>query len=103
MLGQDMEFKMTFSDIEDLYLELSEKDCYIYEEHLMPIIEFGGCHTYQVFFNKQKIDKDTTNTGIVKIIGISSEDDEVDKIKFTAVVMGREFKTQAQAQSIMEL
>lgn len=103
ILNQEMEFKMTLTDIDDLYLELTQKDCFVHESHLMPIIEFGGCSRYEIFFNKQKVDKDTTNTGLVKIVGIFNEDDEIDKIKFTAVVMGREFKTQAQEQLLMEL
>lgn len=97
------EFKMTLTDIDDIHFELTQRECFVDDVHLLPIIEYSSCHTYEVFFNKQKVDKDTTNTGIVKIVGIFNEDGEADKIKFTAIVMGREFKTQTQEQLLMGL
>ena len=66
-------------------------------------IKVGVVQDSPVFFNKQKVTAETTNTGMLKLVGIFNDDGEADKIKFTAIVMGREFKTQAQEQLLMEL
>lgn len=103
MFDVQFEYRMTLEDISDLHFELSQRECFIDDNRLYPIIEFGGCDKYEVFFNKQKIDEDKTNTGLAKIVGIFSDEDEIDKVKFTALVMGREFKTQAQEQLLLDI
>ena len=102
-LDHNFEYKISLEEIDDLHFELTQKDCFIDDIHLNPIIEYGYCKRYEIFYNKQKVDEEKTNTGLVKIIGLYDTEDEYNLVKFTAVIMGREFKTKAQEQLLMEL
>ena len=103
ILNEKLQYGFELDDISDLHFELTQKECFIDDIHLNPIIEYGGCIKYIISFNKQEVTADTTNTGRVKIVGIHNVDDEVDAVKFTAMISGREFKTQAKEQLLMEL
>lgn len=85
--------------IEDLQFELAQRNCFIDEEHLNPIIAFAECTGFNIFYEDQKetIVKDvpTKNSGIVKIVGRYSTEDESNLVKFIAVVMGRTFESKA--------
>lgn len=97
----DMEFENHFflEDIGDLQFELAQRNCFIDEEHLNPIIAFAQCNGFYISFNKQKeIIEDgvkTKHNGIVKIVGRYSTEDESNLVKFIAVVMGRTFESKA--------
>ena len=67
------------------------------------MIENAHCKRYEIFYNKQVIDGKTTNTGRVKIIGLYDTEEECDLVKFTAIIMGREFKTKAHEQLLMDI
>ena len=97
----DQEFVNHFflETIEDLQFELAQRNCFIDEEHLNPIIAFAECTGFNIFYEEQKetIVKDvpTKNSGIVKIVGKYSTDDESNLVKFIAVVIGRTFESKA--------
>ena len=40
---------------------------------------------------------------MAKIVGLYDTEDEVDLVKFTAVVIGREFKTKTQEQLLLNI
>lgn len=103
ILNPQFEYKISLDNIDDIQFELTQKNCFIDDMHLIPIIEYSNCNRYEIFYNKQKIEDGKTNTGMVKIIGIYDTEDEANLVKFTAVVMGREFKTQALEQLLLEL
>lgn len=103
ILDRNFEYKMDLEDIEDIQFELSQRDCFIDDVHLNPIIEHGNCNRYVIFFNKQRIAEDKTNTGLAKIVGLYDTDSEIGLVKFTAVVMGREFKTKTQEQLLLDI
>lgn len=103
ILTQNLEYYMELSDITDVHFELTQKECFVDDIHLRAIIEYSDCDNYKIFFNKQKNDGDMVNTGAVKIVGEYNTEDEVGLIKFTALIMGREFKTQAKEQLLMNL
>lgn len=79
------------SDLSDILLELSERKCFIDSFHLDPLIEHSGGDWYDVFYSPMA-EKDM---GAVKIIATKViEKEEV--VFYTAVIMGREFKSQAK-------
>ena len=85
--------------IEDLQFELAQRNCFIDEEHLNPIIAFAECTGFYISYNQQKetVENDvkTKHNGIVKIVGRYSTEDESNLVKFIAVVMGRTFESKA--------
>ena len=97
----NMEFDNHFflESIEDLQFELAQRNCFIDEEHLNPIIAYAECTGFNIFYSGQKetIENDvkTKHNGVVKIIGKHSTEDESNIVKFTAIVMGRTFESKA--------
>ena len=85
----DKHFKL--SDISDIQFELSERFCFIDSVHLDPLIEHSGGDWYDVFYSPMA-EKDM---GMVKIIATKVVDEE-EVVLYTAVIMGREFKSQAK-------
>ena len=85
--------------IEDLQFELAQRNCFIDEEHLNPIIAYAECTGFYISYNQQKetVENDvkTKHNGIVKIVGRYSTEDESNLVKFIAVVMGRTFESKA--------
>lgn len=103
ILEQQFQYRISLEKIDDIHFELTQKECFIDDIHLNPIIEYSNCNKYEIFYNKQKVVDGTTNTGLVKIIGLYNTEDEINLVKFTAIIMGREFKTQAHEQLLLEL
>lgn len=103
LFNQTFDYKITLDEIDDIHFELTQKNCFIDDIHLNAIIEYSNCNNYEIFYNKQKIEDGKTNTGMVKIIGLYNTEDEHNLVKFTAIIMGREFKTQAQEQLLLDL
>ena len=85
--------------IEDLQFELAQRNCFIDEEHLNPIISFAECTGFYISYNQQKetIEDDvkTKHNGIVKIVGKHFTENESNLVKFVAIVMGRTFESKA--------
>lgn len=103
ILKGQYEYKIELKEIDDIHFELTQKECFVDDIHLNPIIEHANCNRYTIFFNKQKTIDDTVNTGKVKIIGLCDTEDEKDLVKFTAIISGREFKSTTQEQLLMEM
>lgn len=97
------QYHISLDNIDDIHFELTQKECFIDDIHLNPIIEHSNCTRYEIFYNKQTVEADKTNTGMAKIVGLYDTEDEKDLVKFTAIVMGREFKTQANEQLLFDL
>ena len=99
MLDQKFNYQFHLESIGDLQFELAQRNCFIDEQHLNPIIAFAECTGFNIFYEEQKetIVKDvpTKNSGIVKIVGRYSTEDELNIVKFIAVVMGRTFESKA--------
>ena len=99
--SMDIQFDNHFflETIEDLQFELAQRNCFIDEEHLNPIISFAECNGFYISYNQQKetVENDvkTKHNGIVKIVGRYSTEDESNLVKFIAVVMGRTFESKA--------
>ena len=98
--SMDIQFDNHFflESIDDLQFELAQRNCFIDEEHLNPIISFAECNGFYISYNQQKetVENDvkTKHNGIVKIVGRYTED-ESNLVKFIAVVMGRTFESKA--------
>ena len=99
--SMDIQFDNHFflESIDDLQFELAQRNCFIAEEHLNPIIAFAECNGFYISYNQQKetVENDvkTKHNGIVKIVGRYSTEDESNLVKFIAVVMGRTFESKA--------
>jgi len=104
IIDHDFKYMIKLDNIDDLQFELSLLDCFIDEVHLNPIIEFSSiCHEFIIFYDKQTVIDGLTNNGMVKIVGLYNEDEELGIVRFNAMVMGREFKAQAKEQLLFEL
>ena len=99
IMDQEFDNHFFLETIEDLQFELAQRNCFIDEEHLNPIIAFAECTGFYISYNQQKetIENDvkTKHNGIVKIVGRYSTEDESNLVKFIAVVMGRTFESKA--------
>ena len=99
--SMDIQFDNHFflETIEDLQFELAQRNCFIDEEHLNSIIAFAECNGFYISYNQQKetVENDvkTKHNGIVKIVGRYNTEDELNLIKFIAVVTGRTFESKA--------
>ena len=97
--SMDIQFDNHFflESIDDLQFELAQRNCFIDEEHLNPIISFAECNGFYISYNQQKetVENDvkTKHNGIVKIVGRYSTEDESNLVKFIAVFMGRTFES----------
>lgn len=99
ILDTKFNYQFYLESIGDLQFELAQRNCFIDEQHLNPIIAFAECTGFNIFYNQQEeiIENDvkTKHNGICKIIGRYSTEDELNIIKFIAVVMGRTFESKA--------
>lgn len=97
--GQSFPHQFFLESIDDLQFELAQRNCFIDEEHLNPIIAFAECNGFYISYNQQKetVENDvkTKHNGIVKIVGRYSTEDELNLVKFIAVIMGRTFESKA--------
>lgn len=91
ILDKNLDKHFQLSSLDDILFELSERYCFIDSFHLSPLIDHSGGDWYDVFFTPMS-EKDM---GMVKIVA-SKVVDEEDVVLYTAVIMGREFKSQAK-------
>lgn len=103
ILDQKFDYWFNLRSIDDLHFELTQKECFVDDSLLNPFIEFSNCSNYVISFNKQTIKDDVTNTGMLRIVGLYNTEAETDLVRFTAVVMGREFQTQAKEQLLFDV
>ena len=92
ILDQKLDHHFVLSDLSDINFELSQKYCFIESAFLYPLMEHSGCDKYDVFYSAQNEE----NFGMVKIVGTKADEEEGDVVFYTAVIMGREFKSQAK-------
>lgn len=99
ILETKFNYQFYLESIDDLQFELAQRNCFIDEEHLNPIIAFAECSGFNISYNQQEetIENDvkTKHNGIVKIVGRYNTEDELNLVKFIAVVMGRTFESKA--------
>ena len=73
IMDQEFDNHFFLETIEDLQFELAQRNCFIDEEHLNPIIAYAECTGFYISYNQQKetIENDVKNkhNGIVKIVG----------------------------------
>ena len=100
ILNIELSHKFTLESINDLQFELSQRNCFIDSVHLDPIIENSECSKYHIQYEQQKEITDengtSTKSGMLKITGLYSTEDEKDLVRFAAIVHGRTFKTEAK-------
>ena len=99
ILNQKFSNQFFLESIDDLQFELAQRNCFIDEEHINPIIAYAECSGFNIFYNEQKEELSNgikvKNSGVAKIIGRYSTEDESYIVKFTAVIMGRTFESKA--------
>ena len=99
ILDTKFNYQFYLESIGDLQFELAQRNCFIDEQHLNPIIAFAECTGFNIFYNQQEetIENDvkTKHKGIVKIVGRYSTEDESNLVKFIAIVIGRTFESKA--------
>lgn len=99
ILNQKFSNQFFLESIDDLQFELAQRNCFIDEEHINPIIAYAECSGFNIFYNEQKEELSNgikvKNSGVAKIIGRYSTEDESNIVKFTAVIMGRTFESKA--------
>lgn len=86
-------------DISDIQFELAQKNCFIDDIHLNPIISFTDCSYFDIFYKPQENiiedGREKIDNGIVKIVGSRHDSDGVMDVCFIAVIMGRTFESKA--------
>ena len=99
ILNQKFSNQFFLESIDDLQFELAQRNCFIDEEHINPIIAYAECSGFNIFYNEQKEELSNgikvKNSGVAKIVGRYSTEDESNIVKFTAVIMGRTFESKA--------
>src|SRR5574344_1522891 len=90
ILNQKFSNQFFLESIDDLQFELAQRNCFIDEEHINPIIAYAECSGFNIFYNEQKEELSNgikvKNSGIAKIVGRYSTEDESNIVKFTAVI-----------------
>jgi hypothetical protein len=97
IINQDLPNHFVLEDISDIQFELAQKNCFIDDVHLNPIISFTDCSYFDIFYKPQAKDEQEKmiDTGIVKIVGSRHDSDGVMNVCFIAVIMGRTFESKA--------
>lgn len=91
ILDKKLPHHFKLSGLGDILFELSEKFCFIDSFHLSPLIDHSGGDWYDIFYSPMSED----DMGMVKIVATKVIDEE-EVVFYTAVIMGREFKSQAK-------
>lgn len=79
------------SSLNNIFFELTERFCFVESLHLSPLITHGYGDKFDVFYEPMSED----DAGIVHIICSHYVDGE-EVMLYTAVIVGREFKSQAK-------
>ena len=89
----------TLEDINDLHYELAQKNCFIDDVHLNPVIAYSSCNMYDIYYKPQSVnEKEKIETATVKIVAKKADDNGVIFTQFVAVFMGRVFESQAKQE-----
>lgn len=92
-------FHFTLDNINNLQWELTQKNCFIADKHLNPVISYNDCKFFEIHYKPQtKNEKGIIETATVKIIAQASDENGVIYNKFIAVFMGTEFESKAKEE-----
>lgn len=90
-------YHFTIESIEDLQFELAQKNCFIDDLHLNPIISYNDCSMFDIYYMPQRVEANgDIETATVKIVAQKADDDGVVFTQFIAVIMGRKFESKAK-------
>jgi hypothetical protein len=90
-------YHFTIESIEDLQFELAQKNCFIDDIHLNPIISYSNCSMFDIYYMPQRVEENgDIETATVKIVAQKADDDGVVFTQFIAVIMGRKFESKAK-------
>ena len=92
ILNPQLKNHFALDSLDDIHFELLERFCFVEWSHLSPLVEHSGGHKYNVFFEPQSKD----SNGMAKIVASVTDEELGDVVLYEAVVMGREFKSQAK-------
>lgn len=92
-------FHFTLDNINNLQWELTQKNCFIADVHLNPVIAYNDCSFFDVYYKPQtKNEKEEIETATVKIVASKTDENGVIYNKFTAVFMGVVFESKAKGE-----
>ena len=92
LLNTQFDYHFKLDSLHDILFELTQKNCFIESSYLNPLIENSeDISIYDIFYTPQ----DDKSSGIVKIVSTKTNDEE-SKVFYTALIMGREFKSKAR-------
>ena len=98
-LSMKLQHHFTLESIDDLQLELAQRDCYIHDAHLNAMIAHNDGNVYEIQYKPQTVDADERiETATVRIVAKNTDDDGVVFTQYVAVIMGREFESKAKQE-----
>lgn len=95
-LNTRLPYHFMLESINDLQFELAQKDCYIDDVLLNPVISYSDCKFYDVYYQPQRVvAENKVETATVKIVAKKADENGVVYTQFIAVFMGRVFESKA--------
>lgn len=97
----DMQLPNHFAleSIDDLQWELTQKNCFIDDLHLNPVIAYSDCSMFDIYYKPQMVnEKQELETATVKIVAQKADENGVVFTQFIAVFMGRKFESKAKQE-----
>ena len=97
----DMQLPNHFAleSIDDLQWELTQKNCFIDDLHLNPVISYNDCSMFDIYYKPQMVnEKQELETATVKIVANKADENGVVFTQFIAVFMGRKFESKAKQE-----
>jgi hypothetical protein len=92
-------YHFVIEDIKDLQWELTQKNCFIDDLHLDPVIVYNDCSIFDIYYKPQMInEKEQLESATVKIIAKKTDENGELNTQFIAVFMGREFESKAKEE-----
>lgn len=96
-------YHFTLDNINDLHYELAQKNCFVDDIHLNPVIAYSACKMYDIYYKPQTVnEKNHIETATVKIVATKTDSNGVIFTQFIAVFMGRVFESQANKTESVE-
>lgn len=99
IINKQLPYHFTLENINNLQWELTQKNCFIADIHLNPVIAYNDCSLFDIYYEPQKRGKnDFIETATVKIVAQKSDDNGVVYTQFIAVFMGTVFESKAKEE-----
>lgn len=99
ILNQKLPFHFTLDNINNLQWELTQKNCFIADVHLNPVIAYNDCKFFDIYYKPQiKNEKEQIETATVKIVASKTDENGVINIEFIAIFMGTVFESKAKEE-----